>query len=464
MVPPTDPWYEDLTDDYPYDPAKAEQLLAESGAGRPDPAPAAANAARTPTPAGRSSRASSRRSASPSSSTSWSSRPRGSTRSSPTPTTTCRSSPTSSRATWRRCSATRSTTRATATRRSRSCSRRPTRAPTEEQVAVMTAGRPAAVRGRRRRLAVPAAQPDRRRRGRHRAAGERDLGVLRRHRARSRRDRPGPATYELTPWSSVSCNALGILLASLLVSVGASCSRSWRCCRATRRGSRSGSTPPRRRWRSCAQQFGLDRSLRRAVRRLGCGAWSPATSARPTSRGAAIGPQVADRLPVTMWLVGAAMVIAVADRDAARHAHGGAAPHGSRGPCSPRVSQVGVAVPAFLAGILLITLFAVKLGWLPSNGWTPPAEDPVEFLEQLVLPALSLGLVQGAVLTRYVRSAVLDVLREDYLRTARAKGLRPGPGAAAARAAQRRGARWSPCWGCSSRRCWSARWSSSGCS
>ncbi|WP_460358113.1 ABC transporter permease [Actinoallomurus acanthiterrae] len=65
------------------------------------------------------------------------------------------------------------------------------------------------------------------------------------------------------------------------------------------------------------------------------------------------------------------------------------------------------------------------LGWLPANGWTPPAQDPVLFLKQLVLPALSLGVVQAAVLTRYVRSAVLDVLREDYLRTARAKGLRP---------------------------------------
>jgi peptide/nickel transport system permease protein len=70
-------------------------------------------------------------------------------------------------------------------------------------------------------------------------------------------------------------------------------------------------------------------------------------------------------------------------------------------------------------------VFAVKLRWLPANGWTPPAQDPGMFLQQLVLPALSLGLVQAAVLTRYVRSAVLDVLREDYLRTARAKGLRP---------------------------------------
>jgi peptide/nickel transport system permease protein len=89
------------------------------------------------------------------------------------------------------------------------------------------------------------------------------------------------------------------------------------------------------------------------------------------------------------------------------------------------LSQVGVAVPAFLAGILLITVFAVGLGWLPANGWTPPVQDPVLFLKQLVLPVLSLGMVQGAVLTRYIRSAVLDVLREDYLRTARAKGLRP---------------------------------------
>jgi len=87
------------------------------------------------------------------------------------------------------------------------------------------------------------------------------------------------------------------------------------------------------------------------------------------------------------------------------------------------VSQVGVAVPAFLAGILLITVFAVKLQWLPANGWTPPNENPAQFLRQLVLPVLSLGLVQGAVLTRYVRSAILDVQREDYIRTARAKGL-----------------------------------------
>ena len=139
---------------------------------------------------------------------------------------------------------------------------------------------------------------------------------------------------------------------------------------------------------------------------------------------AAIGPQVFDRLQVTLWLVVAGMVIALVVAApagtvmAARHRK-------VSGLALSAVSQLGVAVPAFLAGILLIVVFAVRLGWLPANGWTPPAQDPGMFVRQLILPALSLGLVQGAVLTRYVRSAVLDVLREDYLRTARAKGLRP---------------------------------------
>ncbi|MFG2029227.1 ABC transporter permease [Streptomyces sp. NPDC048825] len=139
---------------------------------------------------------------------------------------------------------------------------------------------------------------------------------------------------------------------------------------------------------------------------------------------APIGPQIADRLQVTLWLVGTGMVVAcilaipLGILMAVRHRR-------PSGLILSALSQVGVAVPAFLAGILMITVFAVEFGWLPANGWTPPVEDPVLFLKQLVLPALSLGVVQGAVLTRYVRSAVLDVLREDYLRTARAKGLRP---------------------------------------
>jgi peptide/nickel transport system permease protein len=139
---------------------------------------------------------------------------------------------------------------------------------------------------------------------------------------------------------------------------------------------------------------------------------------------APIGPQLADRILVTAWLVATAMLLAVliavplGTVMALRHRR-------PSGVLLSALSQVGVAVPAFLAGILLIAVFAVGLGWLPAGGWTPPAEDPGMFLRQLTLPALSLGLVQAAVLTRYVRSAILDVMREDYIRTARAKGLTP---------------------------------------
>lgn len=172
------------------------------------------------------------------------------------------------------------------------------------------------------------------------------------------------------------------------------------------------------------QSFGLDRPL--LVQYLdwvgGLVTFDPGVSY--ISR-APIGPQIADRLQVTLWLVTTAMLIALViavpagTLMAVRHRK-------LSGLVLSAASQLGVAVPAFLAGILLITVFAVGLGWLPANGWTPPAEDPTMFLKQLLLPALSLGIVQGAVVTRYVRSSVLDVLREDYLRTARAKGLRPG--------------------------------------
>ena len=139
----------------------------------------------------------------------------------------------------------------------------------------------------------------------------------------------------------------------------------------------------------------------------------------------AIVPQLLDRLGVTLWLVGAgmlvALVIAVPAGTFAAVKHRKAAGAGVSG-----LSQIGVAIPAFLAGIILVQIFAVQLRWLPSGGWTPPDQDFGEFARGLVLPALSLSLVQGAVLTRYVRSAVLDTLGQDYLRTARSKGLRPG--------------------------------------
>jgi peptide/nickel transport system permease protein len=87
------------------------------------------------------------------------------------------------------------------------------------------------------------------------------------------------------------------------------------------------------------------------------------------------------------------------------------------------VSMLGTALPAFLVGILLILLFGVQLRWLPSVGGgvqTAPADN----LRHLVLPALALGLVMTGSITRLTRSAVVEITAQDFVRTARAKGLR----------------------------------------
>jgi len=90
------------------------------------------------------------------------------------------------------------------------------------------------------------------------------------------------------------------------------------------------------------------------------------------------------------------------------------------------LSQVGMAVPTFWAGILLILFFAVTLHWLPAGGFLSWGGGPVRALSSLLLPALSLGFVRAAVLTRMTRSSMLEILGEDYIRTARSKGLSQG--------------------------------------
>jgi peptide/nickel transport system permease protein len=86
-------------------------------------------------------------------------------------------------------------------------------------------------------------------------------------------------------------------------------------------------------------------------------------------------------------------------------------------------SQIGVSVPDFWMGILLILIFSLGLGWLPPSGYTSPTENLGEWLKHLILPATTIGLITASILTRFVRSAILEVLHQNYVRTAHAKGL-----------------------------------------
>ncbi len=128
----------------------------------------------------------------------------------------------------------------------------------------------------------------------------------------------------------------------------------------------------------------------------------------------AVAEVIAGRLPATVVLALAALAVALVL----------AVPLGliaAVRPDSPwdsgamTFSMVGVSIPNFVLGPLLILLFSVHLGWLPVSGWEGPAS--------LVLPAVTLGTAMAAILSRMVRAALLDVLGEDYIRTARAKGL-----------------------------------------
>ncbi|MDR7330004.1 ABC transporter permease [Corynebacterium guangdongense] len=134
-----------------------------------------------------------------------------------------------------------------------------------------------------------------------------------------------------------------------------------------------------------------------------------------------ITPLVLDRAQVSLILTGSAMVLSlliavplgVWSARRARHPDG---------QVISALSQIGIAVPSFLAGVLLVAVVSIRFGWLPANGWVPPGVDFGAFLSRLILPVIALTLVQASILTRYVRSSVLEVLGADYLRTARAIG------------------------------------------
>lgn len=85
-------------------------------------------------------------------------------------------------------------------------------------------------------------------------------------------------------------------------------------------------------------------------------------------------------------------------------------------------TQVGIAIPAFWAGLLFVLVFAVRLGWLPTGGYVSFFDDPVQALRSAILPVSALSLGVTSVFTRYVRTAMLDVMNEDFMRSAMARG------------------------------------------
>ena len=132
---------------------------------------------------------------------------------------------------------------------------------------------------------------------------------------------------------------------------------------------------------------------------------------------------IADKLPVTLQLASMAMVFALLIGIPAGILS--AVKKGSVWDTGANVFALwGLSTPNFWLGILLIFLFSVHLGWLPASGWVSPFEDLGQSLATTIMPAFVLGNAIAAVLMRHTRSAMLQAMSADYVRTARAKGLR----------------------------------------
>jgi peptide/nickel transport system permease protein len=136
-----------------------------------------------------------------------------------------------------------------------------------------------------------------------------------------------------------------------------------------------------------------------------------------------VATSIADGLPVTISLAATALLISLviavptAIVSALR-----------RGTWIDRVatvgSSLGIALPSFWLGLVFVLVFSLALGWLPATGYVPLDEDPAAWLRHILLPALTLGIASAAESARQLRGSIIGVLQQDYVRTARAKGLR----------------------------------------
>ncbi|MEN3284940.1 MAG: peptide/nickel transport system permease protein [Solirubrobacteraceae bacterium] len=138
--------------------------------------------------------------------------------------------------------------------------------------------------------------------------------------------------------------------------------------------------------------------------------------------GLSVGGTIVDRIPITLELAFLSILVALAlgipAGVIAAVKRGSAADY-----ASGTLALAGLSIPHFWLGLLLILVFAVRLRILPASGYVPFVEDPVENLRRMIMPALVLGTGVSAVVMRQMRSAMLESLSADYVRTARAKGL-----------------------------------------
>ncbi len=140
--------------------------------------------------------------------------------------------------------------------------------------------------------------------------------------------------------------------------------------------------------------------------------------------GRPVAQAIAERLPATFSLAVLALAFAVAigvpSGIAAAVNHNSMLDQLVMG-----VALLGVSLPGFWVGLSLILMFSVKLGLLPTGGYIPFSENPVGCLVHMIMPAVSLGFLQAGLIARMARSSMLEVIGQDYVRTAKAKGLMP---------------------------------------
>jgi peptide/nickel transport system permease protein len=167
--------------------------------------------------------------------------------------------------------------------------------------------------------------------------------------------------------------------------------------------------------------YGLDRPFHERL--LGWyGALAQGDLGQSVLLGRSVTRAIFERLPVTLSLTGLALLLAVVI-GISTGVLAALRVNTWVDQATMAVALAGLSLPDFWLGLVMIWLFAVQFGWLPTGGYVPLSDDPVGWLRSMAMPALALAVTQIGLLARMTRASMLDVLRQDYMRTARAKGL-----------------------------------------